>query len=786
MTEEKQCPQCGAELPENAPGGVCPKCIMKLGLPTGVDPEKFPMQDAQGAMPTGTKPLGGFVPPEPADLGAALPELEVLELLGQGGMGAVYKARQTRLDRLVAVKILPPEVGKDPAFAERFEREVRSLAKLNHPHIVTLYEFGQTDDGVYYFIMEFVDGTDLRHVIQAGDLGADEALLIVPQICEALQYAHEEGVVHRDVKPENIFLDKKGRVKIGDFGLAKLLDRPATAYTLTQVGQKMGTPHYMAPEQIEGAHGVDHRADIYSLGVVFYEMLTGQLPIGRFVAPSQKVQVDVRLDKVVLKSLEYEPERRYQHASEVQSDVESIAVGVAPSPASGSTDTVEDGSLEQCVLSQLPCTKIEAAKAYREKTGAGRVEAALAVDAITRKHGVQFKRVPLKIGRVLTFAATLGIYTMCFFLFRRHVQLSAVLGWSIAFIAMGCLFVFFSVAAWRSRSIDKGLQFRLYAGFFLFMFLINPLLILLLKPMPILDRLYDLADATPGQHDVLFLRFVLIAIIIIGLFRLVQLWRKFRTSRKANASSDPPLGQGGKASRDVIQPTRARKKINPAFVVGVIVTLVVVLAILVPVAYFFIFLATSRMPQTGRLNSRTDGSVHKMGQLDFPYGTSDYIEWGPTGPSLSEPCVETLDLKPSELVAVNSILQSAHQKYSELEDSRTTKKRTGDHLEVTITPFRDEALAFLEQLWADLDEVLDIRKKAIARRHLPLGRMFGTFEFGEPTVTMVFDKQGGTFNYKITYQWPEGTGKSGGGMSGLTGVLSPEYRRFWDDAQVSE
>ncbi len=261
----------------------------------------------------------------PKELAEKFPQLEILELLGQGGMGAVYKARQKQLDRLVALKILPPEIGRDPAFAERFTREARSMAKLSHQHVVTLYEFGHTEDGLYYFLMEFVDGTDLRHVIQTGELGTDETLAIVPQVCEALQYAHEEGIVHRDIKPENILLDKKGRVKIADFGLARLLDRPATSFTLTQAGQRMGTPHYMAPEQIQGAHEVDHRADIYSLGVVFYEMLTGQLPIGQFAPPSQKVQVDVRLDKVVLKSLAHEPERRYQHASEVKTDVETIA-----------------------------------------------------------------------------------------------------------------------------------------------------------------------------------------------------------------------------------------------------------------------------------------------------------------------------------------------------------------------------------------------------------------------------------------------------------------------------
>jgi len=325
MTEENHCPQCGAELPADAPQGQCPQCLMKLGLPTGVEVDKLADSELNSDVPTGATSPGGFIPPEPSILAAQFPQLEIIELLGQGGMGAVYKARQKQLDRLVALKILPPEVGRTEAFAERFTREARSLAKLSHPRIVSVHDFGHTEDGLYYFIMEFIDGTDLRRVIQSGALSATEALAIVPQICEALQFAHEEGIVHRDVKPENILLDKKGRVKIADFGLAKLLDRPATVYTLTQAGQRMGTPHYMAPEQIEHPGQVDHRADIYSLGVVFYEMLTGELPLGRFAPPSQKVQVDVRLDQVVLHSLEKEPERRYQHASEVKSDVEVIS-----------------------------------------------------------------------------------------------------------------------------------------------------------------------------------------------------------------------------------------------------------------------------------------------------------------------------------------------------------------------------------------------------------------------------------------------------------------------------
>jgi hypothetical protein len=258
-------------------------------------------------------------------------------------MGAVYKARQPTLDRLVAVKILPPAVASDPDFAQRFSREARALARLSHPHIVSVYEFGHVQ-GLYFFVMEYVDGANLRSAIQAARLKAEEALAIVPQICEALQYAHDEGVVHRDIKPENILIDKRGRVKIADFGLAKIVGQSSVAspgspptrdFTLTGTHQVMGTLHYMAPEQIEKPQTVDHRADIYSLGVVFYEMLTGELPIGRFAAPSQKVQMDVRLDEVVLRTLEKEPERRYQHASDVKTEVESIGRSSVPPPVPG-------------------------------------------------------------------------------------------------------------------------------------------------------------------------------------------------------------------------------------------------------------------------------------------------------------------------------------------------------------------------------------------------------------------------------------------------------------------
>jgi hypothetical protein len=196
---------------------------------------------------------------------------------------------------------------------------------------VAVHEFGQVN-GLPFFIMEFVDGPNLRQLEQAGKLSPREALQIVPQICEALQFAHDEGVVHRDIKPENILLDKKGRVKIADFGIAKIMGQQAEA-ELTETKGALGTPHYMAPEQVERPQAVDHRADIFALGVVFYEMLTGELPLGKFAPPSSKVQVDVRLDEVVLRSLEKEPERRYQQASQVRTAVETIASTTPPPPS---------------------------------------------------------------------------------------------------------------------------------------------------------------------------------------------------------------------------------------------------------------------------------------------------------------------------------------------------------------------------------------------------------------------------------------------------------------------
>ena len=311
-----RCPKCQAPLPANAPLGLCAKCLLAaVSTPT------------EAGQPSDRKP-----PPPIATVAAAFPQLEILELIGHGGMGVVYKARQPRLDRFVALKLLPQSLAADAAFAERFNREARVLARLNHPNIVTVHDFGQSG-GFFYLLMEFVDGVNLRQAMQAGRFTPQQAMMLVPKVCEALQFAHDEGILHRDIKPENILLDTKGRVKIADFGIAKLIGEAREALTLTASGLAVGTPHYMAPEQLEHPQDVDQRADIYSLGVVFYEMLTGELPIGRFAPPSQKSSVDARVDEVVFHALEKEREKRFRTAGEVKTSVEAITSNPAHTPA---------------------------------------------------------------------------------------------------------------------------------------------------------------------------------------------------------------------------------------------------------------------------------------------------------------------------------------------------------------------------------------------------------------------------------------------------------------------
>ncbi|WP_395751022.1 protein kinase domain-containing protein [Prosthecobacter sp.] len=253
------------------------------------------------------------MPPTAAELGLLFPELEIGKPLGRGGMGIVYEARQCALDRRVALKLVHAE-GATQARRERFEREALALARLNDQHIVALFDVGERG-GWFYLVMEFMEGEDLAHLLSHGPLPPRQALDVAMQVAEALLHAHAAGVVHRDIKPANILMGRHGQAKLADFGLAKLLESPSM--DLTGAATLLGTPHYMPPEQRRDSWAVDERADLYALGVVLYEMLTGRLPEGRFPLPSRSAGTSPEVDAAVMQAMAAEPRERFQSADEM-------------------------------------------------------------------------------------------------------------------------------------------------------------------------------------------------------------------------------------------------------------------------------------------------------------------------------------------------------------------------------------------------------------------------------------------------------------------------------------
>jgi serine/threonine protein kinase len=337
MSTSSVCPECGTPLEPDSPQSLCPACLLRQALAS-----RTAAAPAEGS--------SGAPPPAPEEIAAHFPQFEIVECLGRGGMGVVYKARQKSLDRWVAIKILAPERVGPERFAERFQREAHTLARLSHPNIVTVFDHGETG-GWFYIVMEYIDGVNLRDLLRDGRIEPAQALAIVPPVCAALQYAHDKGIVHRDIKPENLLIDREGRVKIADFGIASMVGG---------TGERAGTPPYMAPEQDGAGAAADHRADIYALGVVLYEMLTGERPGRDLIAPSRKVQIDVRLDEIVLRALDRTPELRFQTADEFRTVVASIAPAAfapvpPPSPASTPDRTPPDPS------PRIPSTAVVAA-----------------------------------------------------------------------------------------------------------------------------------------------------------------------------------------------------------------------------------------------------------------------------------------------------------------------------------------------------------------------------------------------------------------------------------------
>ncbi len=284
--------------------------------------------------------------------GARFGDYEILAELGAGGMGKVYRAKDLTLERLVALKTLGPQFGTDTGFVQRFLKEARAAARLNHPNIVQIYDFGQVEE-TYYLAMEYVDGHSLGAYLRRGHFGERDALLVIRHAARALAVAHAEGLIHRDIKPDNLMLTSKGEVKLVDLGIAKRVDEDQS---LTQTGHTVGTPHYISPEQIRGARDIDARADIYSLGATLYHLVTGHTPFpgssGALVMSMHLSQplsdprtyvpsLSEGLCRVIRKMMAKSREERYASADDLDRDLYRLQMGETPEPDEPSETAVE-------------------------------------------------------------------------------------------------------------------------------------------------------------------------------------------------------------------------------------------------------------------------------------------------------------------------------------------------------------------------------------------------------------------------------------------------------------
>lgn len=345
-TEAAQlCASCRVPLPKNHRATTCPKCLLQLAM-GGFDDDSEVSEDDVDEQPTvvisATEGevecvVQPFEMVPPSVLNQALNQYVVTDFIGRGGMGSVYLASQRRLNRSVAIKVMPAHVGKEMQFAERFEREAQSMASLQHPNIVAVYDFGEVeveDTDLLYLVMEYVDGANLLERIRAGSLLPIDGLKVVQAVCEALQFAHERNIIHRDIKPANILIGDNGDIKVADFGLAKVLrqdtdskvDSNGDLITMTSV--MMGTPGYLAPEaMVAGSRDLDHRADIFATGVMIYELLTGEIPVGAFKPVTKQaanLSIDPAIDEIVARAMAPNVEQRYQRIDELNHDLTEL------------------------------------------------------------------------------------------------------------------------------------------------------------------------------------------------------------------------------------------------------------------------------------------------------------------------------------------------------------------------------------------------------------------------------------------------------------------------------
>ncbi|HEX6777044.1 MAG TPA: protein kinase, partial [Ktedonobacterales bacterium] len=289
-----------------------------------------------------------------ADLvGKTLGPYQIQALLGSGGMGQVYRARDPRLDREVAIKVLSATLAQEPGYSVRFQREAKAAAKLNHPNIVPVFDVGE-QGGLMYLVMPLIPGGTLReYLAQRGALPLNEAVSIIEQVAGALQQAHERGMIHRDVKPANILMSAEGRALLTDFGIVRVAQSNESATPLTRIGAFVGSPEYAAPEMVTG-QSADHRVDIYALGIMLYQMLTGRLPFVGSNAMAllvQRVQqeapaprsinpaISPAVEAVIMKAMAKTPAARYQSATELVQALKAAAGGQALPTLYGETGT---------------------------------------------------------------------------------------------------------------------------------------------------------------------------------------------------------------------------------------------------------------------------------------------------------------------------------------------------------------------------------------------------------------------------------------------------------------
>jgi predicted Ser/Thr protein kinase len=331
----ESCPNCRHDVAVATVGmevrcGKCRETFRTLGAGTR------PAAPVALDTPTRIEDLSPRLPRDPNDslVGTTLGRWTLLRLIGKGGMGRVYEARDGSKDRRVALKVLSEDLASDAHFVKRFHREARLLSSLSHPHIVNVIDQG-TEGERLWFAMDYVRGESLRHLIDRGTLDAARATDIASQIAEALAYAHERGIIHRDLKPENVLFDEQGGVHLVDFGLSRLVDlSPGGGTTrLTRTDVILGTYEYMAPEQRRGERSLDGRCDIFALGVILYEMLTGSLPLGRFTPPSQSAKGIARsFDDVVNRALATNKADRFADAASFRDALRAAPTQVPPLP----------------------------------------------------------------------------------------------------------------------------------------------------------------------------------------------------------------------------------------------------------------------------------------------------------------------------------------------------------------------------------------------------------------------------------------------------------------------